>query len=674
MPPRFALLCSALIAIAAAHEAAGAAARPTIPADTLRGRGDSLARALITLQPVVVTTARIRRDEPASGIRVTPLVLRQTPALDAYDLLRQDAGLEVHDQGQGPGFASDASLRGFSSDHSTDIALWVDGVPINEPVNGHAEGYNEWNVIFPEAIEGIDVVKGPTSALYGNFALSGAVSVRTLDRVRGAAVWLDPGSYGHLEGGVLTGYDRGADGAVFGLRGVREDGWRPHSAYTLGQAHGRIVHALSRSTTLDAGVEFYSTRWDSPGFLTDSAFDAGLFRTVEDPTNGGFKHRAQERLSLRVLAGPSFLWRTTAYATQGRWQLFLTIPPEPGLGEGSGSQTEEEDHRYGFGLTSAASWFLPRTEITLGTEGRWDHSRFENWLTLDRVRDLPQVLVTAWQGSGALFLQSTEDLGRHLRLTLGGRWDLAETRSEPDSGAATSHDHGVFSPKLGALYRISSLAGLYVNVSRGFKQTDEVVVDPTLPFITEWAYETGLKTEGRHVSGAVALYRMDISNEQSFDPVTASSTSGGASRRQGVELELTARPVESVTLSAEWAFNDARYRHWIDTDGTTLSGARVMNTAKYVGTLALGYAKARAPWHVRLGSNVVGPYTPFDEPGVVLRAYGLLHLSGGVRVGNAEAELGVRNLLNRRYSELRAAGFVSPGGLRSVLGSVRYTF
>jgi outer membrane cobalamin receptor len=74
--------------------------------------------------------------------------------------------MEVHQAGQGPGFASDASIRGFSSDHSTDLALWIDGVPVNEPVNGHAEGYNDWSLIFPETVRDIDVIKGPTSPLF----------------------------------------------------------------------------------------------------------------------------------------------------------------------------------------------------------------------------------------------------------------------------------------------------------------------------------------------------------------------------------------------------------------------------------------------------------------------------------------------------------------------------
>jgi outer membrane receptor protein involved in Fe transport len=645
-------------------------------ADTSHQHGDTLSRRSFTLEAVsvTVTATPTRREEPLSSVRVSPAAIQQTPAIDAYDLLRQTTGLEVHSQGQGPGFASDASLRGFSSDHSTDIALWVDGVPNNEPVNGHSEGYNDWNLLFPQAIQDLDLIKGPVSALYGNFAFSGVVNVRTAERMRGTSVWLDPGSYGRAEGVILTGFDRGTDGAVFGFRGVREDGWRPRSGYDLGQGHARVVRALSSQTTLDAGVELYATGWDSPGFLTDSQFQRRLYRTVQNPSDGGFKRRAQERVSVRVLAGSSLLWRTTVYATQGRWQLFLTIPPEPGAGEGSGSQTEEEDRRYGFGLTSALSWYLPRTEITVGTEGRWDHSRYENWFTTGRVRDSARTLVTARQASGALFLQSSTDLGHHFRVTLGGRYDVQDTRSVPNGGVARSDAKGIFAPRFGALYHLPKVADLYVNVSRGFRQTDGVITDPALPFITAWAYETGLKIDTHDVNASLALFRMDVGNEQTFDPLTNSSTSGGASRRQGVELEATARPAMGLVVSTDWTFNDARYRMLRVDSTTSLSGARVFNTAKYVGTVAVEVARPAAPWRFRVSSNVVGPYSPFAEPGVVLPSYGLLHVSGGLKVGSTQLEVGVRNALDRAYPELRAGGFVTPGQPRSVYGTVRHAF
>ncbi len=640
--------------------------------DTAQQRRDSLTRRPIELEPVTITAAPVVREEPVSGVNVSPVLLRHTPSLNSYDLLRLTAGLEVHDQGQGPGFASDASIRGFSSDHSTDIALWVDGVPNNEPVNGHAEGYNDWNLLFPNAIAEVDVLKGPTSALYGNFALAGVVNVRTLERLRGTSLWIEPGSYGYVEGGVLTGYDRGAAGGVFGARLVHEAGWRPHSDYLLGQGHARVVQPLTGEATLDAALDLYSTRWDSPGFLTDSAFQARGFAFVADSTDGGFKHRLQERLSLRVLVAPAILWRTTVYATQGRWQLYLTIPPEGGAGEGSGRQTEEEDRRYGFGLTSALTWQQGRSQVTAGLESRWDHSNFENWLTTRRLRDSVQILVAAGQASGALFVQGVEDLGRHLRISLGGRLDVQDTRSRPRGEAAVSHAKGLLSPKVGALYHWPKVGEFYANISRGFRQTDGVIADPSLPFITAWAYEAGVKADGRYARADLAVFRMDVSNEQTFDPITASATSGGASRRQGVEARLDVRAGHAVTLSADWTFNDAKYRRLITEDGDTLSGSRVFNTARYVGTVALDISPPGGAWRVRASSNVVGPYTPFDEPGTELDPYALFHLSGSLRLGPAQVELGMRNLLDRSYPEIRAGGFVSPGRPRTLFVGLRY--
>lgn len=642
--------------------------------DTLPQHTDTLTRRPTRLQEVTVTAAPARRESPSSAVTVSPAEIQQTSALDQYDLLRQTAGVEVHDQGQGPGFASDASVRGFSSDHSTDLALWIDGVPINEPVNGHAEGYNDWNLLFPQAVRTIDVLKGPTSPVYGNFALAGTVNVRTLERMTGTQGWVQGGAYARLEGAALTGFDHERSGGVFGLRGVHEDGWRPNSGYDLGQGHARVVRDVSPSTTLDGGVELYAAGWDSPGFLTLDQFDRKEFDNVSNPTDGGFKRRAQERASARVIAGSNLLWRSTVYATQGRWQLFLTTPPEGGQTEGSGSQTEEEDKRYGFGATSALTWAVPALTVTLGAEGRWDHADYQNWFVTDRVRDSAQTLVTARQASGALFLEGNGDVTSRLRVSVGGRVDGENTRSTPDGDVATSAGHAVVSPKLGALYHLPRLFDLYANVSRGFRQTDGVIEDPTLPFITAWAYETGVKLDRSRVNASIALFRMDVSNEQTFDPLTLVSTSGGQSRRQGVELELRARPTDAVSVSADWTFNNAKYRDLVTEDGDTLSGARVFNTSKFVGAAAVELAPPAAIWRVRVSTNLVGPYTPFDEPGVEVPTYALLHLHGDVRLGRSLLGVGVRNLFDHTYAELRAGGFVVPGQPRSVYGTIQYLF
>ena len=541
----------------------GAGALAAQQADSTHQHGDTLTRP-VKLEEITVTATRARRDAPSSSVSVPAAELRKVTALNAYDLVRQVAGIEVHDQGQGPGFASDASVRGFSSDHSTDLALWVDGVPINEPVNGHSEGYNDWSLLFPQAISTIDVIKGPTSALYGNFALSGVVNVRTLERMSGTEAWAKGGSYGRLEGAVLTGFDHGRTGGVIGIRGEREGGWRPNSDYRLGQFHGRIVHEFSEKTSLDAGVELYAAGWNSPGFITDSQYAAEQFDVVSNATDHGFKRRGQERVSLRVLAGPNLLWRSTVYATQGRWQLFLTTPPEGGGGEGSGSQTEEEDRRYGLGATSALTISRDRVTATIGFEGRYDHSHYENYFTTNTARDSVQTAVVAQQTTGAIFVESSTNLGHHFRIALGTRLETQDTRVRPDGGGSAHARKSIVAPKAGLLYHLPRLASLYANVSRGFRQTDGIIEDPTLPFIKAWAYETGVKLDADKVSASIALFRSDVSNEQTFDPLNPNVTSsGGRSRRQGVELELRLRPSDDVTLTGDWTFNDAKYQRLV---------------------------------------------------------------------------------------------------------------
>ena len=665
----------------------------TTQVDSLRRdslRRDSLARLRPSqpakLSTVTVTTTSADRREPSSATHISPTAIALAPAATPWELLRQTAGMEVHATGQGPGFASDAAIRGFSSDHSTDLALWIDGVPVNEPVNGHAEGYSDWSLIFPQTVRDIDVIKGPTSALFGNFALSGVVNVRTIERTDKTQIDVTGGSYGRAELSVLSGFDHGMDGSgVFAIRAQHNDGFRPNSASDLTGAHVRIVRDITPTATIDAGIELYGARWKSPGYLSEGEFADHQYGIVSNPSDGGYKRRAQERVSLRVTHADNLMWRSTAYATQGRWQLFLTIPPQGGKFEGTGSQTGEDDARFGFGLTSALSYTAPRIDVTVGLEGRFDHARYENYFTTHRTRDSVNALFTGQQLSGAMFLQAGLDLTARLRANLGLRYDALGTHSTADSttGVSSSAAHGVVSPKLGALLRLTNSLGLYANASRGFRSSDGVLADPTLVPITVWAYESGLKLDMQALTASAALFRMNVSNEQTFNPLTSGSINGGSSQRQGLEFDLHTTLMAHTALAANWTFNDSRYTHQLvasedsGRSGVDLSGFRVYNTARYVGSAGIDIIPTSviqaAPWVLHISGNWIGPYSPFDEPGAIIGAYGLMHFSARARL-NALAllDIGVRNVLNRVYPELVAGHIVAPGEPRSAYIGLQY--
>jgi outer membrane receptor protein involved in Fe transport len=529
----------------------------------------------------------------------------------------------------------------------------------------------------------IDVIKGPTSALYGNFAFSGVVNVHTLEHLDGTQLEVSGGNFGNTEGVLLSGFDDVATRGVLGLRFTHDDGWRPHSENQTGQLHGRYLHDLSASTTIDLGIEGYATTYNSPGFLDTASYLAGRYGVVSNLGDGGYKRHAQERASLRVQLSPSLYWRNTLYATQGTWNFWLSTPPGlGGLLEGSGIETREYDGRFGGGATSALTYTVPGVEVTAGGETRYDHSHYENWGQAQggfREDSVAFALVHAHQASGGVFVQSSFDVTRFLRFGLGARVDqLSTTSQQPDSTglqATAQRSKGIFSPKSGVLLRVVPWAALYVNASRGFRQADGVILDPTVPFITVWDYETGVKIDRGPVTVDAALFRMDLSNEQSFDGVT--TISGGPSRRRGVDVSARAAVAPAVTLSTHFTVLDAKYTRYFDSNaGVDYSGQPVFNTSKYVGDAAVEVAPPRSIWRVRLMSNFQGAYTPFEEAvGLTRPAFALLHASAGVRLGSsAHLDVGLRNLLNTRYRELESGYFITPGQFRTVYATVRYDF
>jgi outer membrane receptor protein involved in Fe transport len=649
------------------------------------------------LSAVTITATPVERSEPLSVVKIDQMQISLTPSNSPYELFRQVAGLEAHEQGQGPGFASDVSIRGFSSDHSTDIALYVDGVPNNDPVNGHAEGYNDFNLLFPDIITSVDVVRGPTSALYGNFAFGGTINVRTLDKFNGIQVTAGGGSYGNGQGSLLAGFDHGTTGGILAIDGYREDGWRPHAENQYGHLHAALTHDLNPKTTIDGAFDLYLASWDSPGFIDTAQYNAHQYNVVSNFGDGGFKRRAQERVSLRTFLTPDLEWRSTVFAKQSTWEFWLSTPPLGGLTEGSGEETREYDGRFEFGGTTALTYAHRGIDATLGLDTRYAQAHYENWQEDSgafRTDAVAQTYVKpARQTSVGLYLQTGFDVTKYARIDLGGRVDQLSTsvRQAPldaatgllvlDSLQDSQHSKGIFSPKAGLLIRpFADLGhpgiGLFVNASRGFRQTDGVITDVTLPFITVWDYETGIKIDEGPLSLDAALFRMDVSNEQSFDPVLDESVGGGQSRRNGLDVTANVRIIPGITATTDFTILHAFYTHFIeagDTGTINFSGSPVFNTSKYTGSAFVNIALPSQIWEAHVGANFQGPYTPFEELGILRPGFVLFNIAGGVRVTpRTKLMIGVRNLFDTTYREVEAGGQATPGQPRSVYATVQY--
>lgn len=134
----------------------------------------SLSAVAETLPTIVVTASRVA--EPLEQTLPSTFIIDQeeielSQAKDIADLLRNHAGIEIGRNG-GPGQTTSLFLRGTESNHTL---VLVDGVPINPGTIGGAAIQN----INPALIARIEVVKGPSSTLYGSSAIGGVINIIT---------------------------------------------------------------------------------------------------------------------------------------------------------------------------------------------------------------------------------------------------------------------------------------------------------------------------------------------------------------------------------------------------------------------------------------------------------------------------------------------------------------
>jgi len=170
------ICCFGVLAIGAAPAAraqdnAGIppAVKPTKPAAKAKPKPAAKAKPkpVKTDGEVIVVESR-PPAESASSVHFSAKELSRRPHSTPSDLLRQTPGLMVS-QHAGGGKADQLFLRGFDADHGTDVAMFVDDVPVNMTSHGHGQGYADTHWVIPETIKGIDVHKGRYSARFGDF-------------------------------------------------------------------------------------------------------------------------------------------------------------------------------------------------------------------------------------------------------------------------------------------------------------------------------------------------------------------------------------------------------------------------------------------------------------------------------------------------------------------------
>ncbi|OAE97712.1 TonB-dependent receptor [Bradyrhizobium centrolobii] len=514
----------------------------------------------------------------ASEMRISGVTLNARPATRPAEVLEAVPGLIVT-QHSGEGKANQYFLRGYNLDHGTDLAIYVDDVPVNMRTHAHGQGYADLNWLMPETINSLDIRKGPYFADEGDFGSVGNLHIGLVDRAEHNTASVTVGSFGYrrLFG---MGSSKVGDGTllVAGEGGVYNGPWdNPDDV--------RKLNSLVRYTqgTATDGLSLtgmaYANRWNSTDQLPTRAIESGLlprFGAI-DPSDGGRIDRFA--VSGRI-AGTDDLgaWKANGYAVKSSLDLYNNFTYFLSNLE-FGDQFHQHDGRLMVGGSMSRSFLgslggLP-VETVVGLQTRYDaiDLALTNTYRRDFLSNIRSDKVK--ETSVSIYAENTVHWTSWLRTTFGWRGDYYDASVDSLFNANNSGhaNEAIGSPKfrmvIGPFQQTELFfgagMGMHSNDARG-ATTTESPTDPSTsvspsPFLVRTkGAEVGVRT--RFVPGltsTVSLFSLDQASEIVFSGDAGDTSASRASRRYGVEFTNEYRPFDWLDIDADLALTHARF-------------------------------------------------------------------------------------------------------------------
>jgi hypothetical protein len=600
------------------------------------------------IEEIVVTAQRrdlLGTAATASEGVVDDTEIQLTPAYRPGQILETVPGLIVTLH-SGEGKANQFLMRGYNLDHGTDLATFVDGMPINQPTHAHGQGYTDLNFVIPEVANRITYTKGPYYADVGDFGAVGSVRMSYRDTIpdqwtttvgsfgfeRAFAAASQPLGQGHiLEAVELQHYD-----GPF----VQPDDARKENA-VLRYSQGGQDGGFSLTGML------YHQVWTNTTDIPLRAIAEGLvpnrFGTL-DPSDGG--HALRMSLSANYHAtSDTGLFTANAYYIYNQLHIFndfthFLIDPV------HGDQEDQFESRNVIG--GGSSFLLPAkiagfdNEFLFGVATRYDI------LSVGRLPSQGQVPLTPAETvndpaafsnndqvdlfAGALYAQATTHWTPTIRTVLGLREDyqhgtdddllarLHETAGFTNGGARAQ---ALLQPKGSLIYTPRRDLEFYVSAGEGFHSADlrgvnqDRSVDLGLPgtplLARQIGEEIGVRAQvEQRATVTFAIYNLWQQSETILNPDIGQDVAGPPSERYGFEINATYQIQKWLELYGSISANHARFTKPFD-DGTGHLGTYITDAPVATGALAV-YLHDLGPWSGGLEYRYLGDYPLSSGP------------------------------------------------------------
>lgn len=687
----------------------------SVPGVAMAGQPEALKEVIVTAQK----RAQNMQAVPISMVALSRSTLTASGVHDMSDLQYLAPGLTISDVGSG--FVSYTYIRGGGTnqiDAGSDpsVAYYVDGVYLGGTAGLEFDLFD---------VQRIEVLKGPQDTLFGRNAASGAINIITAAPAPTFKGWLaaDIGNYSSysLRGGLTGpmtsdgrwlyrvsfgaryrgGFTRnltgGPDPGVvrsYGARGQLEyvgdsvdflltaDGLLARDGQTnqlLSSANKSGVLSAAAIAALPCCTSFYRQYYNLNGY--------------ENQNLGDLTSRLKWRTSYGQWTSIT-AWRSNTY---DRLQdQDSTIANAFSLGSRERDQTISQEARLA-GRSRRMHW--------VGGVNYYHANITDNWVvgTGPAFYTAPFLLGSAVDDSVivtdsyAAFGQVSYDLTRAWTLTAGARYSLDrkhDQRTVQDFLAAPfavdphAQWHSL-DPSVSLMYKVRPSLRVYASYREGYKSGGFQTILPATagiadtPFLPEHvkSYEVGAKSEWfeHRLRADVDVFRSDITDQQLSRVISATDISidnAGATRDDGVDLTLAARPMRALTINAGMTFQHAHFLKY-QNGAVSYAGNQQLRSPDFTGNFGAVYAfvlPGDASVTVR-GQYAYQAQEFFDAANTRIRGYyqpgyGLTdaRITYAPSRGDWDVSLWGKNLANTEYYQniaVGVSGIAVPGDPRT---------
>jgi iron complex outermembrane receptor protein len=596
---------------------------------------------------VTVTASRDERtlaSVPASVGVVSGGVLDMAPGVNLVETLKYVPGVAAGDVSgvddlrisiRGAGVRAGFGSRG--------VILMTDGFPVTEP-DGQTPHFD--GQIDLANAERIEVVKGPSSALYGGAALGGVVNVVTRAPMRTPSLLarVEGGSYefgkAHLAGS--TGAGPLVVGGTFGYTHI--DGFREHNSLRNWAGTARVDWRTDRSRAV---VTFLGTdaSLDLPGTLNRQQFEENPEQVrpiyvINDWGRENTLYRFGGRYEYQLGNSQSVEFGSYGQTRDLFHPIFVVIDQDAKRYVGNGRyRVSRGRHAFTAGADLDVQWVDDRWFVNVGGQSGFQIRNDDNTVS-----------------NAGFYAQDEIVLSGAASLTVGVRADrIRYSLVDLLPGDGDSTDVRTFnrvSPKVGISARVRDELVAYGNVSTGFEAPTlgEVRLSSGFNDLVEpqksVSFEGGLRGERGVLSFDAAVYRMIVDDEilpETIDNVTVYRNVARATH-SGLELSLRARATRALSLEGSYA-----YSRFILDDFGVFSGNRLPGIPAHMGTTRISYVDPRG-WDAAGALVLAGETYVNDANAEAADGYAVLSANVGYRIRGVRFFLRGENLGDVLYT------------------------